>query len=70
MFNRRQILGASAALVSTAAWAKTSNMGLPEAAIMESADTQTPVRPTSGPDYTPVVTLNGWTLPHRMNNGV
>jgi FtsP/CotA-like multicopper oxidase with cupredoxin domain len=70
MFNRRQILGASAALVSTAAWAKTSNMGLPEAAIMETADTQTPVRPSSGPNYTPVVTLNGWTLPHRMNNGV
>ncbi|MDX0998834.1 copper oxidase, partial [Sinorhizobium medicae] len=70
MFNRRQLLGASAAMVSTAAWAKTSNMGLPEAAVMESAATQTPVRPTTGPDYNPVVTLNGWTLPHRMNNGV
>ena len=23
-----------------------------------------------GADYQPVVTLNGWTLPHRMNNGV
>jgi manganese oxidase len=70
MFNRRQLLGASAALVSTAAWGKTNNMGLPEAAVMETAETQTPVRPTSGPDYNPVVTLNGWTLPYRMNNGV
>lgn len=70
MFNRRQILGASAALVSTAAWAKSSNMGLPEAAAMESAETQPPVNPISGPDYNPVVTLNGWTLPHRLNNGV
>ena len=70
MFNRRQILGAGAALVSSTAWAKTSNMGLPEAAVMETAETQFPTRPTSGPDYTPVVTLNGWTLPYRMNNGV
>ena len=73
MFNRRQFLGAGAAgaaFVSSTAWGQTSNMGLPEAAIMDSATTQTPVRPTSGPDYTPVVTLNGWTLPHRMNNGV
>ena len=31
---------------------------------------QPPLFPTSGPDYQPVVTLNGWTLPHRMNNGV
>ncbi|WP_094542216.1 multicopper oxidase family protein [Brucella grignonensis] len=51
-------------------WAQTSNMGLPEAALMDSAATQTPVKPTVGPDYNPVVTLNGWTLPFRMNNGV
>ncbi|WP_276121578.1 multicopper oxidase family protein [Pararhizobium qamdonense] len=70
MFNRRQMLGAGAALISSAAWAKTANIGLPDAAMMETAQTQTPVRPASGPDYTPVVTLNGWTLPHRMNNGV
>jgi len=25
------------------------------------------MHPTSGPDYRPVVTLNGWTLPWRMN---
>ena len=70
MFSRRQLLGAGAALVSTSAWAKTSNMGLPDAAVMETAKTQPPLHPTTGPDYQPVVTLNGWTLPHRMNNGV
>jgi len=70
MFNRRHFLGAGAALVSTAAWAQTSNSGLPEAASMDNATTQKPLVPTSGPDYNPVVTLNGWTLPHRMNNGV
>ena len=73
MMNRRQVLGASAAgatLVSTAAWSKTTNMGLPDAALMESPLTQAPRMPTTGPDYNPVVTLNGWTLPFRMNNGV
>jgi FtsP/CotA-like multicopper oxidase with cupredoxin domain len=70
MFSRRQILGAGAALVSSSAWAATTNMGLPEAAIMDKASTQGPLHPPSGPDYQPVVTLNGWTLPFRMNNGV
>ncbi|MBY6059807.1 copper oxidase, partial [Leisingera daeponensis] len=73
MMNRRQLLGAGAAgaaLVSSQAWGKTSNMGLPEAASMDSAATQPPLAPSTGPDYNPVVTLNGWTLPFRMNNGV
>ena len=30
---------------------------------------QPPLVPPSGPDYQPVVTLNGWTLPWRMNDG-
>ena len=71
MLNRRQLLGAGAAgatLVSTQAWGKTLNMGLPEAAQMDSAATAITARPNSGPDYNPVVTLNGWTLPHRMNS--
>lgn len=70
MLNRRQLLGAGATIVGAAAWTKTSAMGLPDAPTMESASTQPPLVPTSGPDYQPVVTLNGWTLPHRMNNGV
>ncbi len=70
MFNRRNLLTAGAALVSTTAWAKTSNMGLPEAEIMASPSTQAPRAPTTGPDYNPVVTLNGWSAPFRMNNGV
>lgn len=73
MFSRRQLIGAGAAgaaLVSSKSWSQMSNMGLPEAAVMETAATQTPVRPSTGPDYNPVVTLNGWTAPFRMNNGV
>ncbi|MCW3782861.1 multicopper oxidase family protein [Defluviimonas salinarum] len=68
--NRRQLLGAGAALVSTAAWGQTSNTGLPEAALADSAATQVPPRPSTGPDYNPVVTLNGWSLPFRMNGNV
>ncbi|WP_024587393.1 copper oxidase [Aliihoeflea sp. 2WW] len=70
MLNRRQLLGAGATIVGAAAWTKTSAMGLPDAPSMESATMQPPLYPTSGPDYQPVVTLNGWTLPHRVNNGV
>ncbi|WP_137157463.1 copper oxidase [Rhizobium sp. FKL33] len=70
MFSRRQILGAGAAMVSSSAWAATTNMGLPEAALMDKASTQGPLHPKSGRDYQPVVTLNGWTAPFRMNNGV
>jgi manganese oxidase len=68
--NRRQILGAGAALVSTGAWAQTTNMGPPEAPLMDTAKTQPPLRPSTGPDYNPVVTLNGWSLPWRMNGNV
>jgi FtsP/CotA-like multicopper oxidase with cupredoxin domain len=70
MVTRRQILGGGALLAGAAAWTKTSAMGLPEAAIMESPDMQPPIFPSSGPDYQPVVTLNGWTAPHRVVNGV
>ncbi len=70
MITRRQILGGGAFLASAAAWSKTSAMGLPDAPVMESPDMQPPIFPSTGPDYQPVVTLNGWTLPHRMTAGV
>jgi hypothetical protein len=31
---------------------------------------QPPMVPSTGRPYNPVATLNGWTLPWRMNNGV
>lgn len=68
--NRRQLLGAGATLVASGAWAQTTNMGLPEAPVATDAKTQKPLQPLSGPDYNPVVTLNGWTLPYRMNGNV
>lgn len=68
--NRRQLLTAGAGLMATGAMAKAQNMGLPEAAMMDTAATQVSPRPNTGPDYNPVVTLNGWTLPYRMNGNV
>ena len=41
--------------------------GIPEAPIQTSPAMQPPLVPSSGPDYQPVVTLNGWTLPWRQN---
>src|SRR4051812_35265162 len=43
---------------------------LPEAPTIASAATQAPLMPPNGRPYRPVVTLNGWSLPWRMNNGV
>ena len=40
---------------------------IPEAPTIDKPTMQPPLHPTSGPDYQPVVTLNGWTLPWRMN---
>jgi manganese oxidase len=41
--------------------------GIPEAVTQSSASMQPPLKPSGGQDYQPVVTLNGWTLPWRMN---
>jgi FtsP/CotA-like multicopper oxidase with cupredoxin domain len=40
---------------------------IPEAPIATSPLMQPPLHSASGPEYQPVVTLNGWTLPWRMN---
>ena len=73
MVSRRDFfLGASAigAAVATSAVSRVSLAALPEPVLQASADTQPPLQPGSGRPYNPVVTLNGWTLPWRMNNGV
>ena len=40
---------------------------IPEAATQGSPLMQPPLYPASGPEYQPVVTLNGWTLPWKQN---
>ncbi|KPP85220.1 MAG: putative multicopper oxidase [Rhodobacteraceae bacterium HLUCCO07] len=70
MINRRQLIGASATLVASGAWAQTSNTGLPESAVKADAATEVPPLPHAGREYNPVVTLNGWSLPFRMRGNV
>ncbi len=70
MIDRRNFLGGTAtALVAAAAIGRAEAASIPEAVIQDNADTQPPLAPSSGRPYTPVATLNGWTLPWRMRNG-
>ncbi|MBC7501537.1 MAG: copper oxidase [Herminiimonas sp.] len=64
-FRTASTVAIGAGLVSRAGAAS-----LPEAPMMTLASTQPPLEPTSGRPYNPVVTLNGWTLPWRMKDGV
>ena len=66
--NRRELLSVGGVLVgATAVAGRAQAARIPEAATMERASTQPPLVPTTGPDYNPVVTLNGWTLPWRLS---
>jgi FtsP/CotA-like multicopper oxidase with cupredoxin domain len=67
MMSRRGFLGSAALAGATAVSGRAQAAAIPEAATMTSPSMQPPLHPTSGPQYQPVVTLNGWTLPWRMN---
>ena len=67
---RRDFIGATgaAALLSAGVVSgRVQAQAIPEAPTMRHNTMQPPLYPASGPDYQPVVTLNGWTLPYRMN---
>lgn len=71
MTSRRQFLSnAGMAILSAGFVSRAGAASLPEAPLMYDAHTQAPLQPNSGQPYNPVVTLNGWTLPWRMKNGV
>lgn len=70
MNTRRKFLTGAAVTMAAAGVSRHALAGLPEPVIQNSPNTQKPLIPNSGRDYNPVVTLNGWTLPWRMNNGV
>src|ERR1700674_4065147 len=68
MLSRRSFLGTATALASaTAISGRVHAANIPEAPTSTATTMQAPLLPASGPDYNPVVTLNGWTLPWRMN---
>jgi len=63
--------GATAGLaVAAAAVSKVAMAALPEPVLQAKPDTMPPLVPRNGRPYNPVVTLNGWTLPWRMNAGI
>ncbi|MDT3670598.1 MAG: copper oxidase [Aromatoleum sp.] len=69
MSNRRQFLVGSS-LLAVGAMSKVGLAALPDPAMQKSPDTAPPLAPPEGRPYNPVVTLNGWTAPWRMNDGV
>jgi manganese oxidase len=71
MSNRRTFLAnGAAALIGAGLVSRAGAAGLPEAPVQSSASTAPPLMPPNGRPYNPVVTLNGWSLPWRMKDGV
>ncbi|GHC90326.1 exported copper oxidase [Pseudorhodoferax aquiterrae] len=73
MNNRRNFLSGAGAItgaIAAASVSKVAMAALPEPVLQTRPDTMPPLTPSTGRPYNPVVTLNGWTLPWRMNNGV
>jgi len=72
--NRRNFFNGAAATAMTAVAAasvsRVALAALPEPVLQSSPATMPPLAPSTGRPYNPVVTLNGWTLPWRMNNNV
>lgn len=59
-----------AAAVSAASVSRVALAAIPEPAQRSSADTAPPLLPVTGRPYRPVLTLNGWSCPWRMRDGV
>ncbi|MCC2634564.1 MAG: copper oxidase [Ramlibacter sp.] len=71
MSNRRNFFRtAGAVALGATAVSRVGAASLPEAVIQTSPTMQPPLVPQTGRPYNPVATLNGWSLPWRMNNGV
>jgi FtsP/CotA-like multicopper oxidase with cupredoxin domain len=62
--------GAALGAATAAAVSKVALAAIPEAVTTDKPDTAAPLAPPNGRPYDPVVTLNGWTLPWRMKDGV
>ena len=67
MLSRRGFLGTAAVLAGASAVSGRAAAGIPEAPRSKSPAMQPPLTPADGQGYQPVATLNGWTLPWRMN---
>jgi manganese oxidase len=70
MMNRRNFIGLAGAAIAMSSVSKVAMAGLPEIVSVDKPDTQPLLMPNTGRPYVPVTTLNGWSLPWRMNNNV
>ncbi|MES2483330.1 MAG: copper oxidase, partial [Pseudomonadota bacterium] len=77
MNDRRRFLTGAGAIAGTLAGAaaaasvsRVALAALPEPVNQTRPDTMPPLVPETGRPYDPVVTLNGWSLPWRMNQGI
>jgi FtsP/CotA-like multicopper oxidase with cupredoxin domain len=70
MVTRRNLIGGVGAAVASAAVGKAALAALPQIVTVDSPTMRPPLEPPNGRPYLPVATLNGWTLPWRMRNGV
>lgn len=68
--NRRSFLLGAATAVSASVVSRVAMAALPDPVVQTRADTMPPLVPGTGRPYNAVVTLNGWTMPWRMNAGV
>ncbi len=69
--NRRNFFqGATLGAVVASSVGRVALAAIPEPVTMTHANTAPPLIPATGRPYNPVVTLNGWTCPWRMRNGV
>jgi FtsP/CotA-like multicopper oxidase with cupredoxin domain len=70
MVTRRDFFSGAGLAAAATVTAKSALAALPEIVSTDSAAMQAPLAPPNGRPYHPVATLNGWTLPWRMRNGV
>jgi manganese oxidase len=70
MLTRRSFFTGTALSMAATAVAKSALTALPEIVSMDSPATQAPLAPPNGRPYRAVATLNGWSLPWRMRDGV
>src|SRR6202050_607255 len=69
MLTRRRLFTGMAALAA-ASVGKSALAALPEIVSSTATDTRAPLAPPNVSPYRPVATLNGWTLPWRLRDGV
>ncbi|MEA3174169.1 MAG: manganese oxidase [Gammaproteobacteria bacterium] len=70
MVTRRNFFSSAGLAVAAGIVNKSALAALPQIISTDSAATHPPTGPSNGRPYHPVATLNGWSLPWRMHNGV